>query len=82
MNDKYKKLGFKNPEFLENPYGIRIYIGTKGEYDWSVEIPKELATVKCSCFKYNRSFVFYLISEDYALEIAEKYTELAKQLKG
>lgn len=46
MEDVYKKLGFKHPEFLENPYGIKIYIGTKGEDDWCVEIPKELVSGK------------------------------------
>ena len=78
MDDKYEQLGFKRPEILENPYGIRIYIGTKGEEDWCVEIPKELCTLKCASFNYNNSFMFYLISEEEALRVAGDFTELAK----
>ena len=78
MDDTYKKLGFERAKILENPYGIKIYIGTKGEDDWCVEVPKELCNIKCSSFKYDKNFMFYLVTEEYALEIASKYTELAK----
>lgn len=79
MDDKYEQLGFERPKILENPYGIRIYIGTKGEEDWCVEIPKELCKMKCASFNYDKNYMVYLVSEEYALEVAEKYTKLAQQ---
>ena len=81
MEDRYKELGFKRPEILENPYGIRIYVGTEGDDDWAVEIPNCLCRANCASFKYDKNFMFYLVSEENALDIAEKYTELAKKLK-
>ena len=47
MESLYESLGFKQPEFVENPCGIRIYLGTKDKEDWCVEIPKELVQIKC-----------------------------------
>ena len=82
MDELYKRLSFKQPEFLENPYGIRIYIGTKGEDDWAVEIPNKLSKAKSSAFKYDKNIVFYLVTEEYALELAERYTKIAKKLEG
>ena len=32
--DVYKSLGFEPPKFVENEYGIKIYLGTKGNDDW------------------------------------------------
>ena len=55
MENIYKELGFKQPEILVNPYGIKIYIGTKGDSDWAVEIPKELCKAKCSILDIPRS---------------------------
>lgn len=78
MASAYEKLGFEQSKILENPYGIRIYIGTKGEEDWCVEIPKALCKKNCSKFNYDNNFTFYFITEEYALEIAERYTALAK----
>ena len=60
VEDLYKQLEFKQPQFLENPYGIRIYIGTKGKDDWCVVIPKKLA--KMQCRYYNCDNVYFLIS--------------------
>lgn len=82
MKDLYKKLGFKQPDFLENPYGIRIYIGTSGSDDWGVVIPKELVKMKCSRYNYNKDYNVYFVTERHALRIAEEYTEFAKSLKG
>lgn len=79
MKDKYKQLGFNHPKFLENPYGIRIYIGTDGEDDWCVEIPKRLCKKFCGKFNCDNGFTFYFVTEKLALEIAEKYTKLAKR---
>lgn len=78
MKSAYEKLGFEQPKILENPYGIRIYIGTKNEEDWCVEVPKELCKKSCSKFNYDNNFTFYFVTEQYALEIAERYTALAK----
>lgn len=78
-NNLYESLGFKTPTFVENPYGIKIYFGTKGNDDWCVEIPKELTQKRCYHYKCNKNCVIYLISEDDALRIAEVYTNLAKQ---
>lgn len=82
MEDIYKKLGFKYPEYVENPYGIRIYIGTKYQDDWSVLIPKKLAKMKCRYYNCDSDYAVYFVTEEDALEIAKMYTELAKQLKG
>ena len=43
---RYDLLEFNTPKFLENTYGIKIFIGTKGEDDWCVSIPKELVKKK------------------------------------
>ena len=71
MKEVFERLGFKQPQYLENQYGIRIYIGTKDKDDWCVEIPKKLCN--------NSLSTFYLITEEKALSIAEKYTRIAKQ---
>lgn len=81
MGDLYKKLGFKQPQFLENKCGIRIYIGTKGLDDWCVVIPKELVKLKCSRYNYDKDYAIYFVTEEHALATAETYTELARNLK-
>ena len=81
MEDLYKKLGFKKPQFLENKYGIRIYIGTKGLDDWCVVIPKELVKLKCSRYNYDKDYAIYFVTEKHALATAETYTKLAMNLK-
>ena len=86
MEVLYNQLGFKQPEFVENPYGIKIYIGTKGEDDWCVSIPKELVEIKCQrrCIHYNnnKDFEVYFITEEHALEMAKEFTELARTYLG
>lgn len=79
MENLYESLGFKSPAFVENPYGIKIYFGTKGNDDWCVEIPKELVPKRCGYYKCNKNYVVYLIRERDALRIAEVYTNLARQ---
>lgn len=81
-DDLYSKLGFKRPEFLENPYGIRIYLGTKGRSDWCIVIPKALVKLKCSQYDHYQDYAMYFISEHEALSVAKMYTELAKKSKG
>ena len=81
MENKYESLGFKAPDFVENQYGIKIYLGTKDEEDWCIEVPKELVQKKFPNYKCSKNFVVYLVSEEYALGIAEVYTKLAMQLK-
>lgn len=80
MEDAYKSLGFEAPQFLENPYGIKIYLGTKDRDDWCVEIPKELAQKRCSYYKCKSNYVVYLVTEEDALRIAKVYTKLAKEI--
>lgn len=82
MDALYIQLGFKQPAFLQNPYGIRIYLGTKGEDDWCVVIPKKLVKMKCSHYNYDTDYASYFVSEQEALSIAKKYTELARKAKG
>lgn len=77
MKDLYRQLGFKRPEYMENNYGIRIYIGTEGKEDWCVEVPKELCDTKK--YKYGKNIMFYLVTEEQAIEIATKYTEVARK---
>ena len=78
MEDLYKELGFRQPEYLENPCGIRIYIGTKGKEDWCVEVPKEIVKKKHKDYKFNHNYAVYLVSEEHALRVAKKYTDIAK----
>lgn len=81
MDDRYEKLGFKQPDILVNPYGIKIYVGTEGEGDWCVEIPKELCKLKCASFNYDKNYMFYLVNESEALSLAEVYTGLARKAR-
>ncbi len=78
MENLYNLLGFKKPEYLMNHYGIKIYIGTKGEEDWCVEIPKELAKKKYSGYNCKCNYGVYLVSEGHALSVAEEFTKLAR----
>ena len=82
MDDLYKELGFKQPKVMRNPCGIRIYIGTKGEVDWCVVIPKKLVKLKHPNDSYDKDYVVYLVSEQEALSVAKEYTELAMKAKG
>jgi len=82
MEDIYKELGFKQPKILVNPYGIKIYVGTKGEDDWCVVIPKELVRMKCSHYSIDQDYCLYLITEGEALAMAREYADLARKLKG
>ena len=82
MENLYKQLGFKQPEYVKNPYGIRIYIGEKDKDDWCVVIPKELVKAKCNWYNCKNDYAVYLITEKHALGIAREYTEFAKKLKG
>ena len=82
MDDRYKELGFKQPKLLRNPYGIRIYIGTKGKDDWCVVIPEKLCKLKNPSYNYGKDYAVYLVSEQAALSVAKEYTELARKQKG
>lgn len=77
MKPKYAELGFKIPNYLENEYGIRIYLGTTGKDDWHVSIPKEL--IGGNYEKYcEEDFTFYMMSEEWALSVADRYTRYAR----
>lgn len=80
MQDKYTDLGFKPPAFIENPYGIRIYLGTKGKDDWTVVVPQWIVKREYGHLPYfkNRDYALYLVTEEYALSTAERFTRLAK----
>ena len=79
MEDMYEYLGFKQPKYLENAYGIKIHIGTKGKENWCVEIPKELAKKKCRYYNSNNNYIVYLVSEEHAISVAKEYTEFARK---
>ncbi len=81
MEDTYKSLGFKPPDFVENAYGIKIYLGTKGESDWCVEVPMELCKLKCPNYPFSYGYCDYLITEEEVLRIAREFTELAERNK-
>ena len=73
MDSLYEALGFKQPKYLVNHCGIKIYIGTKDKDDWCVEIPRErLNAVKG--IDYHKEMVFYGVTESQALELARTYT--------
>lgn len=81
MEDRYKQLGFKQPEFLVNHYGIRIYMGTKGKDDWGLVIPKELVKLKSRHYFSDNDYAVYMESEEYVLQTAAFYTQLAEKHK-
>lgn len=87
MQDKYIELGFKPPAFIENPYGIRIYIGTKGKDDWTVVVPKWIIKhvygnpQYSKGHMYNKDVALYFVTEERALEVAERHTRLAKNIR-
>ena len=82
----YNLLGFKAPEFISNPFGIKIYIGTKGKEDWCIEVPKELAKLKCPKYPFEYNYAVYCVSEEEVLQIAREFSTLAecrlKNMKG
>jgi hypothetical protein len=82
MDDVYEQLGFKQPKILMNPYGIKIYVGTKDKDDWCVVIPNWLVKSKHPCFIYTSDYALYFVSEQEALATAKIYTEHAKMVKG
>lgn len=79
--DIYKSLGFKNPDFVENPYGIKIYLGTKGKDDWCIEVPKELCRLKTPRYPFGYNYVVYLESEEEVLRVAREFTTYAERSK-
>lgn len=80
MKDLYESLGFKTPDYVENQYGIRIYLGTKYCEDWCIEIPKNLAQRKCPDYNLRNNLCMYFVTEEYALNMAKEYTELAEKI--
>lgn len=79
MDAIYTKLGFKKPDYVENRYGIKIYLGTKDKDDWCVEVPKELLQTNSKYPTWNKqNMAFFSVTEKVALELAEKYTRIAK----
>lgn len=78
MEDVYRQLCFKQPEFLENPYGIKIYVGTKGKSDWCVVIPKNLVKLRCPSYTFDNDYSVYMETEEHVLKLAELYTKLAE----
>ena len=81
MEDIYKSLGFKTPDFVENAYGIKIYLGTKGKDDWCIEVPKEVCKLKCPSYPFSYGYRDYLISEEEVLRVAQEFTKLAERNK-
>ena len=81
MEDIYKSLGSKSPDFVENPYGIKIYLGKKGKEDWCIEVPKELAKMKLPDYDLWYNYKVYLTTEEEVLRIAREFTELAERNK-
>lgn len=82
MESKYKELGFKQPDYIENRYGIKIYLGTTGKDDWCVEVPKELFQTNSKYPTWNKqNMAYFSVTEKVALEIAEKYTRIAKGVR-
>ena len=81
MTEMYKSLGFKTPDFIENQYGIKIYLGTKGKDDWCIEVPIALVKLKCPNYPFTYGYRDYLITEEEVLRIAREFTELAERSK-
>lgn len=79
MKDKYKKMGFKEPQFLENQYGIRIYFGTDGGGDWCVSIPRKLVIAEIGS-NFEGNFTYYNVTESYADKIIHKYMNIAERI--
>lgn len=81
MEEAYKSLGFKSPDFIVNHYGIKIYLGTKGKDDWCIEVPKEVCKLKTPHYPFGYSYVVYFETEEEVLRIAREFTELAERNK-
>ena len=79
--DIYKSLGFEPPKFVENPYGIKIYLGTKGENDWCVEVPREIVKLIYPQYAFGYNYVVYLESEEEVLRVAREFTTYAERSK-
>lgn len=83
MNEEmWEALGFKAPTFIENDYGIKVYIGTKGKEDWCIEVPRELCKLKCPKYYLGYPYRVYLESEEEVLRIAREFTALAESSRS
>ena len=80
MEDKYTELGFVH-HYVTNSYGIRILFGTPGNDDWCIEIPAELVRRDNNLYKSDKPLVMYCISEEETLRMAEKYTNIARNIE-
>ena len=81
MGNLYEQLGFTQPNYVKNVYGIKILLGTKGKNDWCIIIPRELVEKKCDAYKLRSDFVMYMESEETVLRVAKEYNEFAKLLE-
>ncbi len=79
MAETFQTLGFKMPKVAVNSYGIKVYVGHKGEEDWGVQIPNNLLPKEYTS-KCKQPYDLYLISEAEALTVAEKYTKIARRM--
>lgn len=80
MEDKYTELGFVH-HYVTNRYGIRILFGTPGNDDWCIEIPAKLVKIDNHTYKSDKHLVMYCIREDTMLRMAEKYTNIARNIE-
>ena len=79
MNEgMFEALGFKKQNVVVNPYGIKIYIGTKGKEDWCIEVPVELCKLKVPNYPFRYGYRDFLTSEEEVLRIAREFTGLAE----
>lgn len=93
MENIYKRLGFKTPDFLENEYGIKIYLGTVGKADWAVEIPSKIIKRKHEDLSHSgidipglktfleQNFVYYSLTESQAIDKSDFWTGIAMDMK-
>ena len=87
MESRYEFLGFKRADIAVNQYGIKIYLGTKYHDDWCMEIPKRLILLektddfRIEYFENKHSCPMYGLTENQALDIATKYTNIAKRFE-
>ena len=82
MKSTYKELGFDKTQILQNEYGIQIVVGTEGNDDWCVSVPRSLAMKKCPSYRCACDYTLYLVSEKQALATAKIYTEFARKIFG
>ena len=85
MNE-FELLGFEQSRWIENKYGIKVYIGKNDLDDWCIHIPFIIAENfhgKDMVKTFGKHGLnWYGVSKQFAYRKASLYTESAKKVFG